>query len=113
MKRINNRIAECNIEKGSPNREEALNRLKNCIAQAKRENIKFLIIIHGYGSTGKGGIIKSVIRKYLKDTNFIKRYIAGEELFGLGDLRAYNLKKEEKTILSDYRGNKGITLIII
>ena len=52
------------------------------IRQAKREGAKALKVIHGYGSSGKGGALCVGLRKSFglrKKEGVIKDYIAGED----------------------------------
>ena len=52
------------------------------IKRAKREGVKALKVIHGYGSSGKGGALSVGLRKSFglrKKEGVIKEFIAGEE----------------------------------
>lgn len=51
------------------------------IRRAKREGVKVLKVIHGYGSSGKGGVLGVGLRKSFrlrKKEGVIKDFIAGE-----------------------------------
>ena len=51
------------------------------IKQAKREGVKVLKVIHGYGSSGKGGALCVGLRKSFglrKKEGVIKDFVAGE-----------------------------------
>lgn len=52
------KVREVNIEKGHPPVDEAMRRMVNGLTTAKREGIKSVVLIHGYGSSGEGGAIK-------------------------------------------------------
>lgn len=54
-----------NIEEGLPTLEEARMRLKSELAKCQDQRAKAAKIIHGYGSTGVGGILRHGIRKSL------------------------------------------------
>ncbi len=75
------KIKVINLEYGKPYVNEALTRFNNELQLAKKQNISLLKIIHGYGSTGKGGKIKIVLHKKLKvllANQIVKNVIAGE-----------------------------------
>ena len=54
-----------NLEAGRPVLEVALHRMQEIIDDAIRNEVKVLTLIHGYGSSGKGGVIRSECRKML------------------------------------------------
>lgn len=52
------------------------------IKQAKRQGVKALKVIHGYGSSGRGGALRIGLRKSFKlrkKEGLIKDFIAGED----------------------------------
>jgi len=73
-----------NLEKGMPDSEAALNRLKLELMTLRRMGIDCVKVIHGYGSTGKGGAIKLKTRKYLRSLKSDGKieYFCPGELFG-------------------------------
>ena len=58
-------IAEINLEEGMPTCDEAMDRLKSSIKLTKQSKYKCALIIHGYGSSGKGGVIRIKARQWL------------------------------------------------
>ena len=60
-------IRELNLELGRPTADEALRRLTAEIAACRHMKRPVLKIIHGYGSSGTGGKIRTASRKYLRD----------------------------------------------
>lgn len=71
-----------NLENGRPFVVTAIQKLLREIRVARIERVKVLTIIHGYGSSGKGGAIRSECRKnldYLCSTGEIKGFIPGED----------------------------------
>lgn len=50
------RLKEINLEDGKPTVADALDLLKSSIGKAKSGNVGCLYIIHGYGSSEKGGL---------------------------------------------------------
>ena len=106
------------IKSDMPDVLEAGRRLASIIREAKRKRYKVIKILHGYGSTGKGGRIKIHVRKSLnkrKNNNDIKSYIPGEAfsmMMGFDEeiMKYKHLIKSD----SDYmKMNDGITYIIL
>jgi len=75
-----NTIRTCNIEAGFPSLDEARRSVIEEIRRAKREGVRVLKVIHGYGSSGKGGTLCHGLRKSFalrKKEGVIKDYFAG------------------------------------
>ena len=49
-----------NLENGSPTASQAMDRLTNELYRLRASGIPYVKIIHGYGSSGKGGAIKKL-----------------------------------------------------
>lgn len=106
-----------NLEQGLPIVQQALIRLEREIQFANLEQIRVLTLIHGYGSTGKGGAIRLECRKtleYLCSKGEIAEVIFGEN---------FNRRQGSvKHLLSRFpelsrhphlnHNNKGISLIV-
>jgi hypothetical protein len=74
-------IRTFNVETGMPTLEEARRLVIEEIKRAKREGARVLKVIHGYGSSGKGGALCIGLRKSFglrKKEGVIKDFIAGE-----------------------------------
>jgi len=74
-------IRTFNVEAGLPTLDEARRLVIEEIRRAKREGVKVLKVIHGYGSSGKGGALCVGLRKSFglrKKERVIKDLIAGE-----------------------------------
>jgi hypothetical protein len=107
-----------NLEFGRPVVEVAIKRMNEAIEDAGRAGVSVLTLIHGYGSSGKGGIIRSECRKsleYLKTQGVIQEMIIGEEYTkrsGIckGLLRRYPQLGSDRNLNS---GNRGITVVVI
>jgi len=70
-----------NIEEGLPTLEEARARLKSELAYCQNRQAKAAKIIHGYGSSGVGGILRHGIRKSLisrRKEGLLRAVIFGE-----------------------------------
>ena len=76
------RLRTCNVEADFPTLEDARRRVIEEIRAAKREGVRVLKIIHGYGLSGKGGKLNFGLRKSFalrKREGVIKDFIAGED----------------------------------
>ena len=70
------------VEACRPTLDEGRRRVKEEIRQAKRAGTRVLKVIHGYGSSGKGGALCVGLRKSFglrKKEGVIKDFIAGED----------------------------------
>lgn len=77
-----NAVKTFNVEVGLPTVDEARRLVAAEIKQAKREGVKVLKVIHGYGSTGKGGKLCVGLRKSFglrRKEGVIKDFILGED----------------------------------
>lgn len=107
-----------NLEAGRPMVEVALNRMNEIIEDSVRNDVNVLTLIHGYGSSGKGGAIRSECRKmldYLKSNGLISNYIIGED-FNKRSGSVKSLLRRYPQLVADKhlnRGNRGITLVIL
>jgi hypothetical protein len=75
-------IRICNIEADLPTLDDARRRVIDELKRAKREGVRALKVIHGYGSSGKGGALCVGLRKSFglrKKEGAIKEFIAGED----------------------------------
>lgn len=107
-----------NLEQGMPDRVEACKRLDQAILQAKKDNIPALKIIHGYGSTGVGGILRPVLRNHLrkrKDKGEIRAFISGESWSQFETYSKELLRRVPESLLDPDlgRNNRGITLVLL
>ena len=76
-------IRQVNLEDDMPTVAQALSRLQLERRLAKRQGVCVLKIIHGFGSTGKGGKIRVAVRKELEaqqKRGQIVCYVPGEKL---------------------------------
>lgn len=108
------KFIELNLEYGNPPVHEALNTLKYYIPFYKKQKIECILIIHGYGSSGKGGKIRNKVRQYLdlelKD-GLVKQVVYGER-FDLFNAEARDLKNKYPEL--NYlikQNNPGVTVI--
>jgi len=107
-----------NIERGRPIVEEALNKLSSEIERACHDGIAVLTVIHGYGSSGRGGIIRQECRKilaYWQSKGKIKDFLAGERFTKKEGRTRALLRRFPELANNDNinRGNRGVTLVVI
>jgi hypothetical protein len=77
-----NAIRTYNVEAGLPTLDDARRLVIAEIKQAKRNGVNVLKVIHGYGSSGKGGVLCVGLRKSFrlrKREGVIRDFIAGED----------------------------------
>src|SRR3954464_2205327 len=71
-----------NVEASFPTVDEARRLVIEEIRRAKREGVKVLKVIHGYGSSGKGGALCVGLRKSFKlrkKEGVIRDFVPGED----------------------------------
>lgn len=101
-----------------PTVDEALRRLENEIALARREKAAMLKVIHGYGSGGEGGDIRVAVQRRLKEmieSGEVRGCIFGED-WSKSDEAAWHLIQKRPELKSDRdlgRGNQGITIVLL
>lgn len=105
-----------NLENGSPTASQAMDRLTNELYRLRASGIPYVKIIHGYGSSGKGGAIKAALKRYvtvLMQRRLIKGYVAGEDFgpFSASGRLAVDKFKELRSDSDWGMGNDGITII--
>lgn len=108
------RLKEINLENGKPTVADALMILKSSISNAKSGNVGCLYVIHGYGSSGKGGSIREKARQWLNAqarNGIVKSVINGEDfnLFNFKALELKNIYKELEQLLKVC--NHGVTIV--
>lgn len=117
-KKTGSSIQALNLEEGMPLVEEALSRLNMGLQEMRVSRVKIVKLIHGYGSTGRGGKICSAVRDELaamKRKKLIREYIPGED-FGPMDTAARKLAEQNSAITRDPdygRINHGITIVVL
>jgi len=107
-----------NLEKGRPLVRQALIRMETEIRTAACQGFKVLTLIHGYGSSGTGGTIKTAVQHqlhFLCHQGRIREIVAGEEFesrSGRGRqlLRRFPFLAEHRDL---NHANPGITLVIL
>lgn len=107
-----------NLEQGMPTAQTAKQRMSQALRSAKAARVPAVKLIHGYGSSGRGGVIRTEIRRELDSMlrqGSIRLYVRGEEFSPFyPDARAAVDRVPSLTCDRDYaRTNQGITIVIL
>lgn len=111
-------IKTVNLEKGMPTVEEARKRLINEIETARKQGVTALKVIHGYGSSGTGGKLRTAIQKSLverRNKKQIRACVFGEKwsIFNPEAIKVLD-ECEELSRDSDLGNcNEGITIVLL
>lgn len=111
-------IKELNVKKDMPPADVAVANLEIEIEALTNTEYGLIKVIHGYGSHGKGGEIRSQVRerlKQLKKSKKILDYIEGEK-FGRQAIDKFDIVKNFPQLIlqNDIKNyNNGITLVIL
>lgn len=112
------RVAIANLEDGRPTRPQALSRLGTELNRARRDGVGLLKIIHGYGSSGEGGVIRLAIQALLvrlDQEDEIRAFIPGED-WRISNEATWALLRKHPELKQDRdlgRGNKGISVVVL
>lgn len=112
---MSQKVAEVNLEQNMPTVDVAVQRLKNALTSCKGQGYKAAIIVHGYGSTGVGGSIKTAVQRCLGESSMrgiVRNYAGGEQWL--------NRKRELLAVCRDLENyerrvanNPGVTVVIL
>ena len=104
-----------NLEEGMPRVNEALLRLERELTLARQQGYAAVKIIHGYGSSGVGGALRTEVQKWLRQragNSQIRAFIPGED-WRISDERTWELLKAQPELKKDTdlgRTNLGISI---
>ncbi len=105
---------EINLEALVSNSADAMAIIKQTIKNGKANGIGCILFIHGYGSSGKGGVIRVKTRQWLNAqarNGVVKAVINGED-FNIFNFKALELKSKYKELESLLRVvNMGVTVV--
>ncbi len=99
-----------NLEHGKPTVADAEQKLTNAIHSARMNGVRILRIVHGYGSSGRGGAIRSMVRRNLADLEqfgSVQSVVFGEDTYSKATL----LHNYPKASVIDKQKNPGETLV--
>jgi hypothetical protein len=111
-------LKEVNIKSDMPSAQDAVKRVTFHIRSGKTLGYAAVKFIHGYGSTGRGGRIRTEVRRYLEDQKrrgLIRDYIPGENfsIFDEATRRAFSFCGDLRGDPDLERSNNGITVVIL
>ena len=112
------KIHEVNLEQGYPTVDTAIKYLEHGLTRAKSYGYAVIKLIHGYGSGGSGGKIKTAVQRELskyKGAGKIREFTAGEN-FSAFDSATQRIIAAYPDITrdSDYsKTNHGITIVLM
>jgi hypothetical protein len=111
-------IPVINLETGMPLVHQALAHLDRELAAGREHRHAILKLIHGYGSTGRGGDIRIAVQKRLRelqDQGAIRQCIFGED-WSMTDTNTWILLKSHPALKTDPdlgKRNQGITIVVL
>lgn len=111
-------LREINLEQGMPTADAAVKRLTFEWHRSRSMGVGAMKLIHGYGSSGKGGKIRLETRRYLtrlKSTGQIRDFITGEDfsIFHSATLKAFDACPALRKDRDLERHNNGVTFVIL
>ncbi|MDR0531820.1 MAG: Smr/MutS family protein [Oscillospiraceae bacterium] len=111
-------IRTVNIKQDRPTADAAVRRVNMILNLAKSQGDKAIKIVHGYGSTGQGGVIRTHVRRYLqeqKNRGRVRLILPGEEfsIFNPVALQAFACCPELRRDADLERCNPGITVVVL
>ena len=116
--KLGSAVGVLNLEAGMPAVSEAISRMHIGFQEMRVSRGRVVKLIHGYGSTGRGGKICAGVREELasmKRKRLIRDYIPGED-FSPMDSSSRKLAETEQNITRDPdygRVNHGITMVVL
>lgn len=105
------RVAEVNLKKGNPDSQLALERLEYAIELHRGKGTAVLRLIHGYGSAGVGGTIRTEVRRRLEQIRSqgrIRRVVPGEDILRSRHRELPDWFEQDPSDVS----NPGITVVV-
>lgn len=107
-----------NLEEGRPTAEVALKRLFSEIHRARAERVKVIKLIHGYGSSGTGGVLRIAVRKELErliKKGLVQFFVPGEnfEIFSTDTIKMLDTCEKLRSDRDLGRFNSGITMVLL
>ena len=111
-------MKELNLEQGMPTVDTALRWLESELAAARKMGRPALKLIHGYGSSGRGGKIRTACRGYLREqaeAGRVRLVIRGEDfsIFSEETRRGFVLCGQLRQDRDLDRENRGVTFILL
>lgn len=118
MSRKAERMKVVNLEEGMPKAEQARLRMEYELQTARRGGYRAVKLIHGYGSSGVGGALRSELQKNLRKAaadGVIQTFIPGED-WRIADAGTWELLRRFPEWKKDSdlgRNNQGISIVVL
>lgn len=113
-------FATINLERGLPVVEDALQRLDTFIRAGFDAGLKWLVVLHGYGSSGQGGRIRQAVRADLSGNRWadrVREHYAGESVNRATDLNLARSGGRDGLfaylVSRRLTGNAGATILLL
>ena len=111
-------LKEVNIKEDMPTASDAVKRVTYNLRNGKTLGFTVIKLVHGYGSSGRGGKIRSEVRRYLaaqKRDALIRDFIPGEtfSIFDPATRSALAICDELRRDSDLERHNNGITIVVL
>jgi hypothetical protein len=112
------RTCTVNLKDDWPTSPQALARLTTELQRARQNGVGLLKIIHGYGSSGKGGVIREAVQAELvrlEREGQICAFISGED-WRISNESAWAVVSKHRELKRDRdlgRGNRGISVVVL
>ena len=111
-------LSEINVKFDMPTADQAIHRVTYAIRNGKSLGAAAVKIIHGYGSTGKGGRIRTETRRYLADQKrrgLIRDFITGEDfsIFNAAARDAFLVCDDLRRDRDLDSSNNGVTIVVL
>lgn len=107
-----------NLEEGMPQVEEARLRMQHELHAARAQGYTVVKLIHGYGSSGVGGALRTELQKELRSavsSAAVRACIAGED-WRISDESTWRLLQQFPEWKRDAdlgKNNRGITIVVL
>ena len=107
-----------NLEEGLPTVEQARLRMQYELESARKAGLAVVKLIHGYGSSGKGGTLRIELQQELRKAaheGSIHALIPGEN-WRISDASTWELLKRFPELKKDAdlgRRNQGISIVVL
>lgn len=110
-------IKTVNLERGMPSLEFAKIQLRQTLTASRANRVGVLKLIHGYGSSGRGGVIRTEVRRTLRQMvqqGELTSYIPGEDFSPFDSATQQALRTHPELARDrDYcKTNHGITIVV-
>ena len=107
-----------NLEEGRPSVASASSRLLDHLRLAREQSFAAVKVIHGYGSHGVGGELRTAIQGMLArmaQSGDIQAFVAGED-WRISDETTWRLIQRHRDLKHDRdlgKCNKGISIVVL